>query len=275
MAKIAVVILNYNSWQETLKEIAILNDKIGISNQDIIIVDNDSPNDSDEQLLKREKELGYKYIQSGNNKGYAAGNNIGLRYAYEQRYDYALIINNDILISDEQMLQKLVKTFERDESLAVVNPKIFAPDGHLYNYDASKPTFWDLTLGMLSYRKKGRNIIDRGGYGYVFRPQGCCMLLDLKKTKEVDFMDENTFLYVEEPILAARLEKKGYKCACCLETDIIHNHSVTVKSTFQKRKIVKIHNKSYAYYLKEYRKYNLLQRSICLCFHWLKLMVLE
>lgn len=275
MAKTAIVILNYNSWEETLKEIAILNNKLQISNQDIIIVDNFSPNDSDKELSKREKELGYKYIQSGKNKGYAAGNNIGLRYAYDNGYEYALIINNDILIEDSEMLNKLLKIFEKDKSLAVVNPKIYAPDGHLYNYDALKPTFWDLTFGMLGYRKKGRNIIDRGGYGYVYRPQGCCMLLDLKKTHEVDFMDENTFLYVEEPILAARLEKKGYKCACCLETDILHNHSVTVKSTFQKSKVVKIHNTSYGYYLKEYRKYNLLQRGLCLGFHWLKLMVLE
>ena len=47
MANIAVVILNYNSWQETLEEAQLVNRTCGINYEDIIIVDNNSPNNSE------------------------------------------------------------------------------------------------------------------------------------------------------------------------------------------------------------------------------------
>ena len=102
MANIAVVILNYNSWQETLEEAQLVNRTCGINYEDIIIVDNNSPNNSEKELRKNAHK-GYIFIESGTNKGYAAGNNIGLKYAYEHGYDYAWILNNDILIDDNMV----------------------------------------------------------------------------------------------------------------------------------------------------------------------------
>ena len=52
MANIAVVILNYNSWQETLEEAQLVNRTCGINYEDIIIVDNNSPNNSEKELRK-------------------------------------------------------------------------------------------------------------------------------------------------------------------------------------------------------------------------------
>ena len=141
--------------------------------------------------------------------------------------------------------------------------------------DSIRPDFFDLTFGMLNYKKKGRKIEDRGGYSYIYRPQGCCMMVDLNKMNEIDYMDEHTFLYVEEPILAERLMQKNYKCACCIATSIIHNHSTTVKSVFAKNKIRKMNNESFKYYLKQYRKFNIVKTNICLFFNYLKLLMLD
>lgn len=101
------------------------------------------------------------------------------------------------------------------------------------------------------------------------------MMVNLKKMNEIDFMDEHTFLYIEEPILAERLLKRNYRCACCLTTSIIHNHSVTVRNSFDKKQIRKMINKSFTYYLSEYRNFNKLQIKICCCFNSLKMIALE
>lgn len=271
MSDVAIIILNYKSWEETVKEVDLCNGLLQISYQDIIVVDNASPNDSYERLQETVKDRKYILIKSNENNGYAAGNNIGMRYAYKKGYKYALILNNDIIIKDSEILNKLLAIFKKDDSLAVVNPDVYAPDGHLFNRDVKKPTFFDYTVGLINYKKLGRNITDLGKYGYVYRPQGCCMMVDLEKMNSIDYMDENTFLYVEEPILAERLLKHNYKCACCLNASIIHNHSTTVKSVFAKKTIIKMNNESFSYYLRKYRHYNKLEINICCMFNTLKM----
>ena len=272
--KIAAIILNYVSWKDTLEEVEVCKKKLGLQSQDIIVVDNYSPNESAENLEKESKD-NFVFIRSSKNCGYAAGNNIGLKYAYENGYDYALVINNDIIVEDGSLLDKLVSVFEKDESVGAVSPDVYSPEGHLFNRDSVKPSFWDFTLGLLNYKRKGRKIADLGGYGYVYRPQGCCMMLKLRVVKAVDYMDETTFLYCEEFILAEKMSSLGYKCACCLETSIIHNHSKVVKSNIKLKKIISISNESFAYYLKKYRRFNALFVKICCVFNGLKIKVLE
>ena len=96
------------------------------------------------------------------------------------------------------------------------------------------------------------------------------MMVDLAKMEQVDYMDEHTVLYCEEFILAERLLKHGWKCACAINTSIIHNHSKTVKSILGKWKMLSIQNKSFNYYLKAYRGYGFLSRTVCTAFYTLK-----
>lgn len=266
----AIIILNYMSWENTLKEAQLVHDLFGLEWEQIIIVDNASPNDSEEKL--KDKLIGgYVFIESGENKGYAAGNNIGLRYAYSSGYRYGWILNNDIIIEDKNVLSEMLRIFETDDKVAVVNPDIYSPSGYMFNRDAKRRSFWDYTFGYVSYRKKGRRLDIEDGYGYIWRPQGCCMMVDLMKMKQMDYMDENTFLYCEEPILAEKILRAGYRAACACGVKVIHNHSNTVKSVLTKREIIKIHNKSFKYYLKAYRNYNVLQVKLCLLVAYLEM----
>ena len=239
----------------------------------MIIVDNCSPNGDFKELSQKSGD--FIFLASDQNRGYAAGNNIGLRYCIKNSYEYALILNNDILFSDKNLLCKLLNAIQKDRSIAAISPDIYSPQGYLYNRDAKRPSFFDLTLGLLAYRKKGRKIHDLGGYAYVYRPQGCCMLLDVRKVSDINLMDENTFLYSEEIILAERFLRKDFRCACCFETNVIHAHSTIVQKNIQKNKIKKIKLESFDYYLKEYRRFSKLKRGLCLLFYRLKLALQE
>ena len=272
--RVAAIILNYKTWQDTLNEVNILKNILDESQDAIIIVDNASPNESAEILKKQAEKYGYTFIASQNNSGYAAGNNIGLRYAKEKNYKFGWIINNDILIFDKDILEPMLFVFEKDQSVASVNPDVYSPDGHMFNRDSKRFSFWDLTFGMFRYSKKGRKLSDVGGYGYIYRPQGCCMILDLDKAEEVGYLDEHTFLYSEEIIYAERLLKKGYRCACVPTTKIIHNHSKTVRSNIDEKRIRNIQMESFRYYLSTYRKYGILMQRICVAFYVFKLKII-
>lgn len=275
MKKVAVIILNYKSWEDTIKEIELLNNYLKIDHSDIIVVENASPNESLEQLEIESSKKGFILLNSEENGGYAAGNNIGLRYAYKYGYDYAWILNNDIIVNDKDIVKKLISVFNKNNKIAVVNPDIYSPDGHMFNRDAVKPKFIDFTIGLPMYKKKGRKIKDLGGYAYIYRPQGCCMMLDLKKIRDICYLDEHTFLYWEESILAERLLRKKYRCALCTTAKIIHNHSKTVKDSISRKKVIKINNESLGYYLRRYRGYKKYMVSICKIFNYLKMWMIE
>lgn len=273
--KCGILILNYYSWKNTLEMVDKCHFLFGVNYTDIIIVDNESPNESHDRLKNASEEKGYIYIPSGDNRGYAYGNNIGLKYAYENNYKYIWILNNDVVIKSETLLDNMISILSKDKSLAVVNPDVLSNDNRTYNRDAVRHSFFDLTLGMLFYIKKGRKVKNIGGYAYVYRPQGCCMLIDVNKIHEVGYLDENTFLYCEELILAERLSKKGYKCACDLKDHIIHYNSQTVKASISRKKYIKIYNESFCYYLKRYREFSNIKILICKVFNSLKLLVLN
>ena len=267
--KVAVIILNYQTWSDTLREAQCVHDLFGLKWEQIVIIDNNSPNES-ERILKENGLGNYVFIESKKNLGYAAGNNIGLRFAKSNGYKYGWILNNDIIFDKENVLQELLRILETDSTVGTVNPDIYSLDGYLYNRDSKRKNLYDFTFGLYKYKKIGREIKDVGGYGYIYRPQGCCMMVDLEKMEKIDYMDEHTFLYCEELILAERLMKHGWKCACAINTSVVHNHSKTVKNVLGKWKTLMEQNKSFNYYLKEYRKYGFLERIVCVVFFLFK-----
>ena len=99
--KLAVIILNYNSWKLTINFIKkqLLNISLP-KNTRIIVVDNNSSNDSLEHLEKLKIKYNYVLLSSNENNGYASGNNIGLKWAFDKGFEYGLVANTDIIFEN-------------------------------------------------------------------------------------------------------------------------------------------------------------------------------
>lgn len=274
--KLAIIILNYNSWQLTLTYIENQLTKLDLpEGTQIIVVDNASSNDSAKKLQGAAEEYHFIFLQSKQNIGYAAGNNIGLRWAYDHGFNFAWVTNNDIQFEDPDTALKILDVFARDPKISVVSPRVYTPSGMETNRNLYRPSVYDLSLGKMQYRKKGRLLSPElkgvdDTYCYNYRSQGCCMMVDLAAMNDIDYMDEHTFLYMEEPILAERLLLKGYREACALDTKVIHAHSTTVASAAKRKQIYKWQNDSEVYYYKQYRHFNGFQIWLSTSFTWLQ-----
>ena len=96
MNNIPVILLNYNSSADCRECVADLKRQEGVE-LDIVIVDNCSPREGEQDTIRQLCIVeGCTFIQAKENRGYNAGNNIGLRYASEKGYKYALIANPDM-----------------------------------------------------------------------------------------------------------------------------------------------------------------------------------
>lgn len=261
--KVLIVILNYGTFDLTLKIITELREKLDYNNYSIMVIDNCSPNESANILKEKSYEMDYIFVANEKNTGYAAGNNIGMRYAIHNGYKYSWIINNDLVLTDKKVLKKLVEVAEKNEKAACIGPKITDINGNVVGPYVERPTRWSQTIGIgIAKKKRMAHCFESG---IVYRVYGCCMLVKNSVMQKVDYMDERTFLYCEEDILAEKLLKIDAYSYYCADTEIVHLESMTVNREHgnKSQKKCDLVMKSMDIYLREYRHYGLLSRFIC------------
>jgi GT2 family glycosyltransferase len=255
-----VIILNYQSFQDTINYVDNLQNQDEIDLH-IVIVDNCSPNNSFGILNNHFSNCDYvEVIKSERNGGYAYGNNFGLRYIENRNIDYIIISNNDIEISDTMLVSKMIKHYEYLDSPAFVSP-VMHINNHPSPYPAWKlPTLRDDLIGSLRitnlFFKKliTYNIPKESQYFEVDCLPGSFFMAKKNVFFEVGLLDEKTFLYMEEAILAFKVKKSEFKNY--LLTDLQYNHltAQTISSELSNIKMRKHLIDSRIYFHKEYLK---------------------
>jgi len=261
--KVLIVILNYGTYEMTINLIKELQAELEYENYAIMVVDNCSPNDSAEILAAKSQEMNFIFYANKTNAGYAAGNNIGIRYGIENGFEYSWILNNDVELREKNVIQHMVEIAEKDERIGCIGPKIYTLDGSICAPYCRRPSFWSMTGGIGAEKKYRHQFIDHSGE--VYRVYGCCMLLKNKVMAAVDCMDERTFLYGEEDILAERMLAKNYISYYDADVSVTHKESASMKQMSKNRKKLQIREtgKSMELYLKEYRKFPIVARWAC------------
>ncbi|MCK4446336.1 MAG: glycosyltransferase [Candidatus Marinimicrobia bacterium] len=116
--KVTIIILTYNALEYTKQCIQSIQEHTNYP-YEIIFVDNHST-DGTKRYLRQlvSKYPNYKLIANKQNKGFAAGNNQGMKSA---KGEYILLLNNDVLVSDG-WLERMVACAEADNSIGIVGP---------------------------------------------------------------------------------------------------------------------------------------------------------
>lgn len=224
--KVAVIILNYNSSDDCRKCVSFLKRQEGVE-LELVLVDNCS-SDGD-KVAELCREQGCTFIASSANRGYNAGNNIGLRYASEKGYRYALIANPDMEFPQTDYVAKLVEAMERDEDIVVAGSDIVGADGK-HQSPMFRDGNWTSSFGWIAepFRKKKKDTYDfidnyRESH-YCAKVSGCCLMLRLDFIRNIVFFDEYPFLYCEEAILSRQVETAGKKMYYLSSAQAVHRH---------------------------------------------------
>jgi len=120
MCRASIVVLCYNGLEETTRpclESIVANTASGA--YELVIVDNGSTDGTVDYIKAFSARLPYVRIQlNDHNKGYAGGNNDGIRLAHGQ---YIILLNNDTLVP-AGWLDRLLNLFNEQPSLGLVGP---------------------------------------------------------------------------------------------------------------------------------------------------------
>src|SRR5437660_14396 len=115
--KIFIVILHYGKLEVTQKCVNSLaeHDK---DFEEIVLINNDENitlSKSHFTLVNKKIHI----INSKKNVGFAAGVNIGIHYALEQKAEYVFLLNNDTIIA-KYFLKKMVGVMQKEEKIGII-----------------------------------------------------------------------------------------------------------------------------------------------------------
>lgn len=292
--RVAIVILNYKRFEDTINCIESFYNSTENSNCMFIVVDNASGNDSLKKIFKHFQSLEIQFwnndnfnsdnpdillVQNSVNKGYAAGNNTGLKIGYELGFKYLMVLNNDILFI-EDCLDKLKTVLDDNLDVLGVGPLLLKGDNKSIDHNCAKrrPSYLDILRvsyfgRWLKSRKwadnyyylKGNPNLDKAIEVDII--SGSCMFFNTKKIKDIDFFDEGTFLYFEEAILHEKARMKGYKLMIEPNAKVIHLGAQTTKNETFSTFTLKCEYDSLKLYLINYRNLTKFSSSFVLIGH--------
>ena len=234
--KVAIIIINFNGEKDTLQCLRSL-EALSFPKENLltIIVDNGSKKKF--ELPKAKLDIGELVaLNTGENLGFAGGNNFGIEYAIKNGADYIMLLNNDTYV-EKNLVKELVVAFQNEKNVGIVAPKIYFAKGfefHKNNYkneDLGK-VFW-YAGGIMDWknvigRHRGVDEVDSGQYEKIEDTDfatGCCFFTSVEVLQAVGVLDEKLFLYYEENDLCQRVRQHGYRIIYAPKATLWHKNA--------------------------------------------------
>jgi len=182
-----------------------------IADSDVIFVDNDSEDDSVEQIHRFFPNS--CLIANSRNLGFGAANNLALA---QVKTPFALLLNPDCLPTAE-FLDGMLRAAESFPNVAIIAPHLIRRNG----------------APEVSYRWPSTHWLSRGPkadgpccVGFVC---GAVMLLNMDVMRRIGFFDETFFLYYEDEDLCQRVFLAGQQILVVPEVEVTHLSRGSVK----------------------------------------------
>ena len=226
MTKFAYIVLHYKNIKDTIECLESIKSKY---DSPIIVVDNATLNDEDKNKIENYTD---DIIMLEENKGFAKANNIGCKYA-KQKYkpDYLVVINNDIIITDNKFEEKISECYKKTK-FDMMGPRIITDGGDSVNPFKAYETL-EQVEGAINNTKRNLSIFENKLKRVLFNVyhqikytfikekhlqngdddkqnvplHGCAIIFSKKYYDKYEnvFYDE-TFLYHEEEFLFYRVK---------------------------------------------------------------------
>jgi GT2 family glycosyltransferase len=220
--KVAIIILNWNGLEDTIECVDSIM-KLTYPNHVVVVVDNGSDG-NDVQILKEQYGQCIYLIENGKNYGYAEGNNIGIRLAFESfKPDYYLLLNNDTVVSPEA-LTELVTLAESDRDIGLIGPKIY----YYNDPDIIQSTVNEVDFGHGKIRHVGDHERDLRQYDDISETdyvQGSCLLVKAQVVEKIALLNRDYFCYWEDLEYCLRARRAAFRVLYCPTAQIWHKGS--------------------------------------------------
>jgi GT2 family glycosyltransferase len=221
--QVTIIVLNWNRKEETLACLDSLA-KADLGGATVLVVDNGSNDGSIEAIRQHFPNI--EVVALPENRGYAGGNNAGIRLALERGAQGVLLLNNDTEVAPD-FLQLLLWALDAFPCVAGVCSAIHRRD---------RPEMLDVAYAEVRFDQhhavqlRGVNALPGQGYGErveIGVAVGCSLLLTAEALRAVGLFDERYFAYHEDVDWCLRAHRLGFRFVYEPHSRVFHRGSGT------------------------------------------------
>lgn len=192
----------------------------------IFMIDNESKENSYDYLKSSlEKRFSdrnqFEIFRNQENSGFAKGNNVAMKAAIEQGYEYLILFNMDTVV-DVAAVRELIKVAEIDEKIGAVQARLMMwPDKDKINSLGNSTHF--LGFGYCqSYLEpiSGQSLEVKD----IFYPSGAAVLFKAEVIKKIGYFDEEFWMYAEDQDIGWRIRLAGFRCVLSPTAIVYHKY---------------------------------------------------
>jgi GT2 family glycosyltransferase len=225
-SRVTIVVLNWNKKDETLSCLGSL-EQADLGGASILMVDNGSKDDSLAAIRDRFPTV--QTLALTENRGYAGGNNAGIRVALARGAEGVLLLNNDTRVAPD-FLRALLWTFD-------IHPDAGAVSSAIHRMD--RPEMLDVAHSEVRFGQReavqirGVNALPGDGFGERREVEvaiGCSLLLSASALRTVGLFDEEYFAYHEDVDWCLRARKAGFRIFYEPFSRVFHRGSASTAS---------------------------------------------
>jgi len=244
---ISIIIVNYKNQDLILNCVRSIVEKEVKLDYEIIVVDNNSQDNSKEALLQISPAI--RWVQMSYNSGFGRANNVGIK---EAKGDYLLLLNSDVIVKNENTISDCLHCLESlpEKDKIVLGTRLVDENA---NYQATLSlefpglkdeiranAFYIFIANRLFSKKNQVREMQKESHkvsGFVPWINAAFLLVNRNSILHNNLLfDEDFFLYAEDNELAWRINKKGMKFYHWHENELMHvgsGSSVSEKARFQ------------------------------------------
>lgn len=265
---VCFVILHYVALEETIQCVESIRNNVE-GDKKIFVVDNCSPNGTFADLEKKYADApDVRVLETGENLGFAKGNNFGYRAALqEEDPDFIVVMNNDMEILQKDFIRQMEKSYD-EYGFAVMGPDIYSTKKKYHQNPQTRkmPTRKDLEKSRRTLAAKNRfrfmitlkwqimellhkkpapevraeNYVDT----VVEDPllHGSCYVFsrDFTKAHPESCFYDGTFMYLEAEILCYQCRRDGEKMIYDPRLRVDHHEDVATDLEYHKKSVKSI-----------------------------------
>ncbi len=238
----SIIIVNYRTHQLVADCLESIKKTADGFSYEIIVVDNSEDSDELEELLSLKKL--YKHlnvIDAKRNLGFGKANNLGAKSA---KGKYLLFLNSDTILINNAVFEMLA-VFNQEKNVGAVGANLYRKDGkpaHSYikckmDIKGLKKTnsFFALLgrkFGRFDQFNKSRKLLEIKGY-----ITGACIMVPETIFWQIGGFDEEIFMYGEDALLCAEIDKAGYRLLNTPKAKVVHLEGGSDERVFSDIKI--------------------------------------
>jgi GT2 family glycosyltransferase len=246
MLKLAIIIINYKTPKLVIDCLQSLTREINQNEHQVIIVDNNSGDDSVPKIQAAIDQYGWqswvKLIASPVNGGFSAGNNVGIKAIEAEAY---LLLNSDTIVR-QGSINTLLEGMKNNPQVGILSPRLEWLDG-------------TPQISCFRYHSPWSELIDGASTSVItnllknfdvplpvceepIHPQWtsfACVLIRRKVIEQIGLMDEGYFMYFDDVDYCRQARKAGWEILHLPEARVVHlrgGSSSTKKDVNQRKR---------------------------------------